>query len=86
MKIRRLIIAALLLALTAFHAGAAVKTYKLLSPSGELAIDISAGPQTLWSVKMCGSTVIEPSPLSMTIDDGTVFGKDVKVKRPSRAA
>ena len=86
MKIRRLIIAALLLALTVFPAGAAVKTYKLLSPSGVLAIDISAGPQTLWSVKMCGSTVIEPSPLSMTIDDGTVFGKDVKVKKAFKSS
>ena len=86
MKIRRLIIAALLLALTAFPAGAAVKTYKLLSPSGELAIDISAGPQTLWSVKMCGSAIIEPSPLSMTLDDGTVFGKDVKVKKAVKSS
>ena len=61
--------------------GAAGKTYKLQSPSGELAIEINAGAETIWAVSMNGTRVLEPSALSMTLDDGTVFGRDVKVKK-----
>ena len=60
------------------------KDYKLLSPSGELAVTVSAGAKTSWSVDMQGVRILEPSTLSMTLEDGTVFGKDVKVKKVLR--
>ena len=61
--------------------GAAGKSYKLQSPSGELTVEINAGAETSWAVSMNGTRVLETSGLSMTLDDGTVFGRDVKVKK-----
>ena len=60
------------------------KDYKLLSPSGELAVCVSVDAQTCWSVEMQGVRVLEPSPLSMTLEDGTVFGKDAKTRKALR--
>ena len=73
--------AALFLALSL---GAADKKYELKSPSGELSVTVSAGERLCWSVQMNGTAVLETSALSMTLDDGTVFGKKVKVKKAVR--
>ncbi len=65
---------------------AAEKQYKLQSPSGELTIEISAGKQASWAIDMCGIRILEPSELSMTLDDGTVFGRDMKVRKAVRSS
>ena len=65
---------------------AAGKVYKLQSPSGDLKVEINAASTVSWSVEMQGTKVLEPSSLSMTLEDGTVFGKDIKVKRPYAGA
>ena len=69
-----------------FAVRAADKQYILQSPSGELAVEVCAGTQTTWTVSMGGTRVLEPSPLSMTLEDGTVFGRDVRVKKSVRAS
>jgi len=60
------------------------KDYKLQSPSGGLTVTVTAGEQLKWSIAMNGITVLEPSSLSLTLDDGTVFGRGVKVKKASQ--
>jgi alpha-glucosidase len=65
---------------------AADKQYQLQSPSGGLRITVTAGEQLKWSIAMNGTTVLEPSALSMTLDNGTVFGRGVKVKKASQRA
>ena len=83
MTLKHLVCAALLATL-ACGLYAADKSYKLQSPSGELSVEIKAGAQLQWSVSMVGTRVLEPSAISMTLEDGTVFGKDVKVKKAAR--
>ncbi len=64
---------------------AADKTYVLTSPSGDLQVQITAGAALRWSVSRQGVTVLEPSALSMTLDDGTVLGA-AKVKKAVRSS
>ena len=84
MTIRHFLLTTLAAALMALNLNAADKVYKLQSPSGELQIEIKAGKATAWSVQMLGTKVLEPSELAVSLEDGTVFGKDVKVKKASR--
>ena len=80
-------IRASLAALLLFVAGtllAADKTYKVQSPSGAVTVEISAGAQLSWSVARDGVTVLDPSPLAMTLEDGTVFGQNMKVQKAVR--
>ena len=80
-------IRASLAALLLFVAGtllAADKTYKVQSPSGAVTVEISAGAQLSWSVARDGVTVLDPSPLAMTLEDGTVFGQNMKVQKAAR--
>lgn len=86
MNLKHLVFTVLLASLTALSLGAADKTYTLKSPSGELTVTVTAGAGTVWSVDMLGTKVLEPSPLSMTLDDGTVFGRDMKVKKAVRGS
>ena len=83
---KRLVLSFLLLVAAAVVLNAADKQYKLQSPSGELTVEVSAGAQTCWTVSRMGTRVLEPSALSMTLEDGTVFGRDVKVKKAVRAS
>jgi alpha-glucosidase len=86
MNLKHLVFTVLLASLTALSLGAADKTYTLKSPSGELTVTVTAGAGTVWSVDMLGTKVLEPSPLSMSLDDGTVFGRDMKVKKAVRGS
>ena len=78
---RHFLLTTLAAALMALNLNAADKVFKLQSPSGELKVEINAGKQLSWSVEMQGVKVLEPSALAMTLEDGTAFGKDVKVKK-----
>ncbi len=75
------VLAAILMAVS-LHA--ADKIYKLQSPSGELTVEINAGRALRWSVEMQGIKVLQPSAIAMVLEDGTAFGKDVKVKKTVR--
>ena len=78
---RRFILAFLAVFFLGLNLGAADKKYELKSPSGELQVTVTAGEQLLWEVRLQGTAVLAPSPLSMTLEDGTVFGKGMKVKK-----
>ena len=82
----RNLILTVLLACMALNLSAAEKVYKLQSPSGKLEVEVSAGAQTTWAVAMDGTRVLEPSALSLTLDDGIVFGRDMKVRKAVRGS
>ena len=81
---RKTALALLLFCLSAVALMAADKSYKVQSPSGGLAIEISAGKQLTWSVSREGVKLLSPSAVSMTLDDGSVLGKDVKVRKAAK--
>ena len=81
MTCKHVLLAAVMAVLTVAQSGAADKTYKLQSPSGVITVEITTGAQTNWAIDRCGVRVLEPSALSMTLEDGTVFGRNVKVKK-----
>ena len=78
---KKLIWIALFAVMATLGLRAADKTYILESPSGELRVKIVAGWQASWSIEMDGRKVLAKSALSMTLDDGTFFGRDMKVKK-----
>ena len=87
MNIRHYIGMALLATILAAPLHAAGKSYQIQSPSGELSISVETGKQTTsWSVTVAGTRVLEPSEISMTLGDGTVFGKEMKVKKAVRSS
>lgn len=81
MTIRHYIWTAIISLTLGLNLNAADKVYKLQSPSGELKVEINAGQQLRWSVERQGVKVLEPSAIAMTLEDGTAFGKDMKVKK-----
>ena len=86
MSIKHVIATALLAVAFSYTLSAGSKTYTLKSPSGELSIEINTGEQTFWSVAMRGTKVLEPSSISMTLDSGTLFGRNVKVKKAVKSS
>ena len=57
-----------LLSLTGIQA--ADRVYQVTSPSGEIRLEVSVGEEIAWSVSRDATTVLTPSPLSMTLTDG----------------
>ena len=58
----------------ALGAMAAPKDYTLSSPDGSLTVKITAGDGISWSLYRDGTCLMAPSAISMTLDDGTVYG------------
>lgn len=63
---------------------AAGKSYNLQSPSGTVSVEIVVGENVTWAVSRDGIRVLEPSALSLTLEDGSVWGQDVKVRKASK--
>lgn len=63
---------------------AAAADYKLSSPDGKLSVTVSVGNNITWAVSQDGESVITPSPISLTLADGQVLGKNAKVAKASR--
>ncbi len=57
------------------------KEYSVQSPSGKIEIKVAVGETTTYSVLLNGTEIIVPSTISMELTDGTVWGKDAKVKK-----
>lgn len=70
----------LLASILAGHA----EQWKVTSPDSRLAVTVSTGNETTYSVSMDGKTVIEPSPISMTCSNGKVLGHRMKVRKVER--
>lgn len=58
----------------------AQKTYRLQSPDGKLAAEIVVGKTITYSVSHEGDIMLNPSPISVELQEGKSFGIDSKVK------
>lgn len=65
----------------------AARDYTVVSPEKKLIVTVSIGERVLYSVAYAGRTVLAPSPVAMTLADGTVWGKAPQVRgaAPRRA-
>lgn len=63
---------------------ASAKDYVVKSPDGQLTVTVNTGEKTTYAVDFKGQRVLSPSPLSMTFDNGTVIGDNMKVKKVER--
>ena len=61
-----------LLGVIIFSVSLAAKDYNLTSPSGALAVRVSVGGQTTWTLSVNGESVMSDNVVSMTIDDRTL--------------
>lgn len=57
---------------------AGAKSFSVKSPSGNNTVTLETGHELLWSVEHDGQRVLEPSVLSMTLDDGRILGRDAR--------
>ncbi len=59
------------------------KTYDVVSPDGRLKAEINVDKTLSYSIYLNNQTVLDPSPVSMTLENGTVWGADPKVAKVS---
>ena len=59
----------------------AQKQYSLSSPNGQLKAEIAVGKELTWSLSHNGTQLIEPSPVSLTLQGGEQLGPDARVRR-----
>lgn len=71
----------LILLVCSLSAAASGREYRLSSPSGKLQIGITAGKALTYGLTVDGRQILEPSALAITIADGSVWGRDVRVAK-----
>lgn len=67
-------------------AARAERIYTLASPDGRLRTTVSVGDKLTYDIVLDGRRIMEPSPLSMTLDNGTVWGNDARVRKAVRSS
>lgn len=60
------------------------KDYTLLSPDGSISVSISIGKSVCWSVVKDGKTLLCPSEIALCLEDGSVYGGDVRFRKAVR--
>ena len=70
--------------LSCVYSQAATKQHTLKSPNGKLSAVVESGENLQWSLTYDGLQLISPSPISMTLADGTMYGGSEKVIRETR--
>jgi len=63
---------------------ASAKNYTVASPDGNTEISINIGQIITYSVSQEGEYVLAPSPISMTLNDGNIWGVGARVRHASR--
>ena len=53
--------------------------YTVKSPDERILINVETGVHTTYSVTFNGKMILNPSPLSMTFDNGVVIGRNMRV-------
>lgn len=61
-------------------------SYRVVSPDGHLSAAVVVGKEISYTVAMDEMQILNPSRVSMTMSDGTVFGADDKVRKVRRAS
>lgn len=75
----------LLLLCSLFTLGAqAQKTFTLASPDGSLNTTVSIDEKLSYDIRCNGNVILAPSALSMTLDNGTVWGEQPRLAKSSR--
>lgn len=57
----------------------AQKVFKLNSPNDNLCVTITSGKQLAYDITCNGRQILAPSPISMTLDNGQVWGKNARL-------
>ncbi len=57
------------------------KDYQLKSPSGKITVNISVNESITYTVSLNSNEIISPSAISLTLEDGTVWGSEAKVRK-----
>ena len=60
---------------------AAPKTYVALSPDGKLKVNVTEGKNIAYTLTYDGTQLISPSPISMSLADGSIYGGTMKAKK-----
>lgn len=64
----------------------AAKTYNVTSPDGHLKADINIDTAITYAVTFDQRAVLDPSPVTMTLQNGTVWGRNPKVTGTSKTS
>ena len=64
----------------------AAHNYQVKSPDGRLLVTISTDKQITYSVKHDGLLMLLPSPISMQLDNGQIWGKEAKIAKVKKSA
>jgi alpha-glucosidase len=60
-------------------AQSAAETYPVPSPDGRIRVELTTGAELTYSVSVGGRRILQPSPISMTLDTGRILGKPANV-------
>ncbi|MCU0392068.1 MAG: glycoside hydrolase family 97 protein [Thermoflexibacter sp.] len=71
----------LLLSILSIYEGFGQKSFVLRSPDNRLLVQVNIADKILYSVSLKEQELIRSSPLSLTLDDGTVLGINPKLKK-----
>jgi len=64
----------------------AQKSYTLTSPDGRLQATVEAGAELTCGLSLGGRTLMEPSPIALTLADGRTWGPSARVVKASRTS
>ena len=82
----KIITTALLLSGALFSFAQKAQSYSLASPDGALNITVQTGAKVQWSVLHGTTTVLAPSPLSLTLQGGEVLGRNAAVANTKKTS
>ena len=74
----------LLCLMMAWGSLAFAENYTVDSPDSRITVNVETGTNTTYSVTFNGKMMLNPSPISMTFDNGTVIGRNMEVKKVER--
>jgi len=74
----------LLCLMMAWGSLAFAENYTVNSPNSRITVNVETGTNTTYSVTFHGKVILNPSPISMTFDNGTVIGRNMEVKKVER--
>ena len=75
----------LLCLMMAWGSLAFAENYTVDSPDSRITVNVETGTNTTYSVTFNGKMILNPSPISMTFDNGTVIGRNMEVKKVERS-
>jgi len=59
-------------------------SYRIASPSSDIVVEVRAGSELTYSITWHGRALVTASPISITIQDGTIIGPDARVVNSRR--